>query len=181
MKNKPQGKRGRPTKRSSEVEERIIKGLCAGIPLTQICAADDMPDPATVWKWRQDDEDFSQAIARARETGFDKIALDALAIADGSERDTLYIQRGEHEIEMPDKEWILRSKLRVETRLKLLAKWDPKRYGDRIAQEISGPDGGPVRTASTITPEIEDAIAAARSKAVDIQPPGSFRGEETEK
>lgn len=36
------------------------------------------------------------------------------------------------EYEGIDTEHIQRSKLRVETRLKLLAKWNPKRYGDRI-------------------------------------------------
>ena len=30
-------------------------------------------------------------------------------------------------------EHVQRSKLRIETRLKLLAKWDPRRYGDRLA------------------------------------------------
>ena len=33
---------------------------------------------------------------------------------------------------MFDSEHVQRSKLRVETRLKLLAKWDPRRYGDRL-------------------------------------------------
>lgn len=166
MKNKPQGKRGRPTKRSSEVEERIIEGLCAGIPLTQICAADDMPEPRAVYDWLAKGDEFSSSFARARAIGFDAIAARLRETARG---------KGESSFD------VVRDKLIIETDLKLLAKWDPKRYGDRIAQEISGPDGGPVRTASTITPEIEDAIAAARSKAVDIQPPGSFRGEETEK
>ena len=32
-------------------------------------------------------------------------------------------------------EHIQRSKLRIETRLKLLAKWNPKKYGDKLALE----------------------------------------------
>jgi hypothetical protein len=43
-------------------------------------------------------------------------------------------------------------RLQVETRLKLLAKWDPKRHGERIATEISGPDGGEIRTAGDFRP-----------------------------
>ena len=31
-------------------------------------------------------------------------------------------------------------KLRIDTRLKLLAKWNPKKYGDKMAH--TGPDGG---------------------------------------
>lgn len=65
-------------------------------------------------------------------------------------------------VEIPDKEWMLRSKLRVETRLKLLAKWDPKRYGEKITQEISGPDGGPVRTEGDFRPSPEDEAVIKR-------------------
>lgn len=107
------------------------------------------------------DPAFSSDIAGARETGFDRIALDALAIADEvTDKDTIRFTRGEEEVEMPNKEWLMRSKLRVETRLKLLAKWDPKRYGDKITQEISGPDGGPIVTDGglKVTPEDEEVI-----------------------
>ena len=85
-----------------------------------------MPDPANVWRWQQEDAELSQAIAHARELGFDQIALDALKIADDKE--------GEHQ----------RDRLRVDTRLKLLAKWDPKRYGDRITHQGDN-DADPVK------------------------------------
>lgn len=32
-------------------------------------------------------------------------------------------------------------KLQIETRLKLLAKWDPKRYGDRVTTDLTSSDG----------------------------------------
>jgi len=132
-------KRGRPTKRTESVVQRILDGLSAGTPLTRICAPDDMPGTSTVYEWMADDPDFSGLVARARDAGWDQIALDALAIADDGTRDTIVSERGE----MPDKEWIMRSKLRVETRLKLLAKWDPKRYGEMIKH--AGADGGPMQ------------------------------------
>jgi len=170
---------GRPSKRSASVEERIIEGLSIGTPLTQICQADDMPAWRTVYDWMDSDEAFSAAIARAREVGFDRIAMDALAIADGegADKDTTVISKGGVEIEVPNKEWMLRSKLRVDTRLKLLAKWDPKRYGEKIAQEVSGPDGKPIQQEQslTITAEDEEAIkriAASRDKVVSQQPKG---------
>lgn len=128
-----------------------------------------MPGIRTVYDWMDKDPAFSADIARAREAGFDRIALDALAIADGSDRDTIAFERAGQMVEIPDKEWILRTKLRVETRLKLLAKWDPKRYGKKITQEISGPDGGPVKTEGDFRPTPEDEevirrIAATRAK-----------------
>lgn len=149
--------RGRPTKRTPTVESRILDGLAAGTPLTILCEPLDMPDPATVWRWADSDAAFSQAIARARDAGFDRIALEALRIADTP-------LEGATITEKPDGKEVKRAdmlghrKLQVETRLKLLAKWDPKRYGERLAQEISGPNGGPIETET----RERDADAEAR-------------------
>lgn len=133
-------KTGRPTKRTDSVIDRIVEGLSGGTPLTLICEPDDMPATSTVYEWMDGDADLSGRIARAREAGFDRIAMDALAIADEvTERDTIETKFGE----IPNKEWLMRSKLRVETRLKLLAKWDPKRYGERLA--LAGDESAPVR------------------------------------
>lgn len=156
---------GRPSLRTPEVERKIIEGLSKGIPLSVICSPDEMPAYRTVKDWIDADAKFSAAIAHAREEGFDTIALEAIAIADMSTGDTIETKFGP----IPDKEWIMRSKLRVETRLKLLAKWDPKRYGDRIAQEISGPGGGPIQSESTIRSTEEQAefarlVAAAQKE-----------------
>jgi hypothetical protein len=37
-----------------------------------------------------------------------------------------------------------RDRLRVDARKWVAAKLLPKKYGDRIQQEVSGPDGGPI-------------------------------------
>lgn len=110
---------------------RVVEGLAKGIPLTVLCAYEDMPTPATIRLWRDEDETFAIAYARAREDGFDAIAEECLAIADNTTHDTRLTGKDEGEREVANTEWITRSRLRVETRLKLLAKWDPKRYGDR--------------------------------------------------
>jgi hypothetical protein len=94
-------------------------------------------------------DDVSAVIARAREEGFDAIAAMTLEIADDGRNDYMD-QLAEAGDELAGKfngEHVQRSKLRIETRLKLLAKWDPKRYGERIKQEISGPNDGPVEVA----------------------------------
>jgi hypothetical protein len=109
--------------------ETVIAGLRIGTPLTVICSGEGMPCDDTVRIWAESDAELSRAIARAREAGWDTIAMEALAIADDTSRDTKKV--GEDQREVADSEWISRSKLRVETRLKLLAKWDPKRYGDK--------------------------------------------------
>lgn len=43
-----------------------------------------------------------------------------------------------------DTEHVARSRLRFDARRWYLSKLAPKRYGDRLTQEITGPDGGPI-------------------------------------
>lgn len=86
-----------------------------------------MPDPDTIRSWMGADTEVSRLIARAREDGFDVIAAECLTIADDGSNDVVTDKDGNEHV---NTEVIQRSKLRVETRLKLLAKWDPKRYGD---------------------------------------------------
>ena len=64
----------------------------------------------------------------------DAIADDCFVIADESSKDYRLTDKGL----AFDAEHVQRSKLRIETRLKLLAKWDPKRYGERQQVEHSG-------------------------------------------
>lgn len=117
------------TVRTPEIDDTIIAAISEGKPLAQICREIGI-DRTTVYCWRREDEAFDQRFARARDEGFDAIAEDCLAIADETSNDTKIV--GEDDREVANAEWISRSKLRVETRLKLLAKWDPKRYGERL-------------------------------------------------
>jgi hypothetical protein len=161
-------KQGRPTIRNAAIERRILDGLAAGTPLTLICEPPNMPAWRTVYDWMAGDAGFSAGIARAREVGFDRIAREALAIADTP-------VEGVEITETPDGPRVKRGdmlghrRLQVETRLKLLAKWDPKRYGERVNLEHTGPEGGPVRTEGEyrVTPEDEamlKKIAATREQ-----------------
>lgn len=45
---------------------------------------------------------------------------------------------------------VQRDKLIIDTDLKLLAKWDPKRYGEKVTQEHVGADGGPIQSKTTV-------------------------------
>lgn len=122
--------RGRPSLYTPELVEEIIDRIVDGQPLAQICRLEHMPNPTTIWNWEQERPEFSQALARARVHGHDSIAADCLDIADKSVGDTVETDKG---LAM-NGEFIQRSKLRVDTRLKLLACWDP-RYSTRVAVE----------------------------------------------
>lgn len=150
---------GRPSTFKQAIADEICKRLSKGEPLAAICRDEHMPGLRTVSDWRAVNADFSAAIAGAREDGFDQIAADCLDIADETTNDTIYGESGAH----ANTEWISRSKLRIETRLKLLAKWDPKRYGDKM--QHTGDGGGPIETHSLTDTELEAKIALLQGRA----------------
>lgn len=108
--------------------------------------------------------EFSEQYARAREAQADKLAEEALQIADDGRNDT-YVD-GDGNVKT-DTEVIQRSKLRVDTRKWLASKMAPKKYGDKVA--IGGADDlGPVQT---VTREMTDAERAVRlARAINDNP-----------
>lgn len=62
-------------------------------------------------------------------------------------------------IEVPNHEHISRSKLRVDTRFWILARLQPKKYGNKTFGELTGKDGAPVGAMS-------DAQMAAALNAI---------------
>lgn len=101
--------------------------------MAQICRDEGMPHVSTIWDWQQQDTEegrsISQSIARAREQGEEQIALDCLNIADDNGRDMRILESG---VEATNSDVVQRAKLRIDTRLKLLAKWNPKKWGDKV-------------------------------------------------
>jgi hypothetical protein len=95
-----------------------------------------MPHPNKVREWMTKDPDLSGAIACAREVGADAIAEDALRIADTPMKGlvTKVTPDGTHIIE---EDMLGHRRLQVETRLKLLAKWNPKKYGEKIQADVT--------------------------------------------
>lgn len=144
---------------TQEIADRICERIGEGEPLRVICRDEGMPAWRTVYHWIEENEDFKARIARARTRGFDAIAEECLAIADDTDHDTVMVGHDDNLREAANTEWISRSKLRVETRLKLLAKWDPKRYGEKITQEHTGADGKPIEFISEVRRTVVDPKA----------------------
>jgi len=156
---------GRPSLYSQEIVEAIVSRLETGEPMAQICRDDGMPAARTVRDWIEQKPDVSAAIARAREIGFDAIAAETLGIADDSRND--WMERLDKD-EQPsgwqlNSENVQRSKLRIETRLKLLAKWDPKRYGE--AMTLKGDKDNPLSTRTDEQIKAEYAALMAKGEA----------------
>jgi hypothetical protein len=126
---------------TDEMADEICRWIGAGQTRAEFCRQPGKPGRATVHEWRHRLPDFDKAYLDARDRGFDAIAEECLEIADDASRDAKIIRRGEHESTVCDTEFVQRSKLRIETRLKLLAKWDPRRYGEAMQLKHANQDG----------------------------------------
>lgn len=119
--------------------DTVMTGISDGIPLRQLARENGFSKSAW-YRLLASDEALQGRFARARDEGFDAIAEETLDIADNAMND--WMERSGKEDEAPgyvlNGEHVQRSKLRIDTRLKLLAKWDPKRYGEKQQVEHSG-------------------------------------------
>lgn len=137
---------GRPSEFSADVADLICERIADGESLRYICRADDMPAKSTVFKWLADIKGFSDQYARAREEQAETLADEIVGISDDGTND--YITKTNADgstYEQVNSEHIQRSRLRVEARKWVASKLKPKKYGDKILAEHSGPDGSPMR------------------------------------
>jgi len=115
-----------------------------------------LPAHSTFWLWVFQDsgdehsEKLSDKLVRAREFGIEALVDETVDIADETAFDTIKDENGS---ERPNNEWISRSKLRIETRLKLAAMLKPKTYGAKVDITSGGEKIGLV-----------DAIAAGNAR-----------------
>lgn len=111
------------------IKNEICSRIENGETLRSICREQGKPHFTTVYDWMKADEDFALRFACAREAGHDAIAEECLVIADESGAE-ISIDEKTGGLKV-DGEVIQRAKLRIETRLKLLAKWNP-RYAESL-------------------------------------------------
>jgi hypothetical protein len=137
---------GRPSDFNKSVARLILEETENGKSLDEMCQDHpDLPSEATIRRWIENNlEGFRDNYARAKAAMAEHMAEEILAIADDGRNDWMTIQRGGVEVEVENHEVVNRSKLRIDTRKWLLSKLLPKKYGETIKQEHSGPDGGPL-------------------------------------
>lgn len=134
-------KKGRPAAYTDALADELCHQIATNVKsLKSICSAEDMPSVRVVMRWLSSDiNGFRQKYARAKEDQADLMVEEMIEIADDSTNDTMTVASKSGEpIEMENKEWVNRSKLRVDTRKWLASKLKPKKYGDKIQTEHSG-------------------------------------------
>lgn len=146
----------RPSRYSEKLACAIIERVASGESLKSVCADPRMPDKRTVLHWADKDVDgFRTRYALAMDFRAQGIFDDMLEIADSIEPGKR-VKKNHKGTEVTIGDMVERSKLRIDTRKWILARMSPKRYGEKITQEISGPDGGPVKTESDFRPTPAD-------------------------
>lgn len=105
----------------------ICNEILEGKALRTILKGENMPAPAIFYKWLDEDELKVKQYARACNYRAESIFDEILEIADNTSNDTITTERGD----IPNSEWIARSRLRVDSRKWIASKLNPKKYGDK--------------------------------------------------
>lgn len=131
---------GNATPNMAKIKDDICAWIESGQTLADFCRLKGMPSRRSIYFWMEDDAEFAARFARAREVGFDAIAEDTVRIMDEDpERIQEFDAEGNLHPGRVDAGFVQWQKARVDLRLKLLSKWDPKRYGDKLALGQDGP------------------------------------------
>ena len=147
---------------TQEMADKICDRLANGESLRAICRDDDMPPTSTVCKWLSERPEFVEQYARAREAQADAIFDEILEIADDASNDWMERFGDENAGWQANGEHIQRSKLRIDSRKWMASKLAPKKYGERITNEITGKDGEPLIRANELAESLIAHVVGKR-------------------
>lgn len=178
-KEKTKAKRRRKrTNYSPALGKAICTMLARGHTLTSICKRPLLPREDVVLRWAMNPtHPFSAHYARAREVGYNRMADQLLDIADNSVNDFMEKVGKDGEISIVvNREAMERTRLRIDTRKWLLAKALPKIYGDKVALEHAGKDGGPIETVERPQHPGDDHLSEITRRYAAKTPAASLNG-----
>jgi len=168
-------KPGRPSMYSeamvSEICRRLHESDGDALPesLRAICRDPKMPSVVTVSDWLNTKPEFAKRYAHARDLRKDAL-VDRIIHLSEKAKSQAYGDPGTGEAGAK----VAAYKLEIDTIKWILSKEYARDYGDRIAQEISGPDGGPLQSVLSITPEVEDRIKQLGKVRAEMKPPQGY-------
>lgn len=155
--------RGKPTKYDEALMTEILTRIAEGEYLRAICREDGMPAWRTIYDWLERDEELSARFARARDMGSDAIFEDTLIIADNPHYGVKSVESDKGAY-VTTEDMLGHRKLQIETRFKMLSKFNPKKYGDR--QILAGDADNPVAVKDvTLFDELVKNLELTRQKS----------------
>jgi hypothetical protein len=148
---------GRPTLKTPELCAEICRRISEGETMQAILKKPEMPALTTVHNWKQGDESFRQALARAREQQAEVWAEEMLSISDD---------------ELPTHEAIGRARLRMQSRQWLAGKYNsqfadkPTQVGVNVGVQVVLPEAERLK----LLERHERAMLANQGKSGDTSP-----------
>lgn len=146
----PDKETGRPSSCTPELVDEICARLTAGEALNQMCKDPGYPSINSVLRWvREDRFGFYSKYTAAREIGMDIMLEDIVEISNETDVQLRQLDEAGNPVVMHlNADVIARNRLRVEARKWYLSKVAPKRFGDRVTQELVGEGGGAIQMAA---------------------------------
>ncbi|ATC75032.1 ubiquitin carboxyl-hydrolase [Proteus mirabilis] len=114
-------KMGRPSDYLPEVADDVCALIADGESLRSVCKRPGMPNTTKVMRWLREYPDFREQYAKAMESRADAVFEELFDIADDVTEEPSAVAK---------------ARLRIDTRKWALARMSPKKYGDKVTQDI---------------------------------------------
>lgn len=149
---------GRPSKYTKKLAEEVCARLAEGESMRKIAKDDHMPTSRTMFNWLSTKDAFLQQYEISKAECADMYAEEIIEIADDTSNDYIDVsdENGATGATRLNTEHVQRSRLRIDSRKWVASKLKPKKYGDKVQQEIGGIDGKPIETITRVERVIVD-------------------------
>ncbi len=149
-----------------ELRAEFCERIAGGETVREIVADRHMPSEKSIYLALAADEAFAAQYGQAREAQLVGWEDEILRIADDATNDYVTRKRGDEEVVTVDHDHINRSRLRIDARKWLMAKRLPKRYGERVSTEVSGPGGAPIAVENVSDRDVAMRVAFLLQKGM---------------
>ena len=138
------------------IADQICEKVENGTPLSRVCKMEGFPSPSVVYYWLRKIPEFEQQYGLAKRNQLELMAEEILEIADDSAGD-----KG-------NSANVNRARLMVDARKFILERLMPEKFGNKMRNEISGPNGGPVASVEVDKEELARMIAFVSSQKKEV-------------
>ncbi len=133
---------GRPTDYTTDLISTICERLASGESMRSVSRDDAMPAMSTLFRWLREHEEFKEQYAIAKDESADALVEDMLDIADNQVEQPLLVEGlplviDGNVVMIKDAVSVNHARLRVDTRKWYASKLKPKKYGDRVQNDIN--------------------------------------------
>ena len=141
-----------PSTFTDDLAADICDRIANGESLRAICRDDGYPEVATVCRWLLDERyaAFREQYTRARDIQADVLADEVIDIANTPQKGIKKTTKPDGSVETVEMDMIDHRRLKIDARKWFAGQVAPKKYGSKVVNEHSGPDGGAIKTEATV-------------------------------